>query len=95
MQQFVDLCIMLGCDYCETIRGIGPKKSVELIQRYKSIDALLENLDKKKYPPPEGWVYKQAAQLFTKPEVTDPEAIGVRFSQRFRLFFFLAKMDGA
>ncbi|VUZ43386.1 unnamed protein product [Hymenolepis diminuta] len=81
MQQFVDLCIMLGCDYCETIRGIGPKKSVELIQRYKSIDALLENLDRKKYPPPEGWIYKQAAQLFTKPEVTDPETIGLKWTE--------------
>lgn len=24
-EQFVDLCILLGCDYCDTIRGIGPK----------------------------------------------------------------------
>jgi flap endonuclease-1 len=23
--QFVDLCILLGCDYCDTIKGIGPK----------------------------------------------------------------------
>ena len=23
--QFVDLCILLGCDYCDNIRGIGPK----------------------------------------------------------------------
>jgi len=24
--QFIDLCILLGCDYCDKIRGIGPKK---------------------------------------------------------------------
>jgi flap endonuclease-1 len=24
-EQFVDLCILLGCDYCDTVRGIGPK----------------------------------------------------------------------
>jgi flap endonuclease-1 len=23
--QFVDLCILLGCDYCDNIKGIGPK----------------------------------------------------------------------
>lgn len=23
--QFVDLCILLGCDYCDTVKGIGPK----------------------------------------------------------------------
>ncbi|VDO03928.1 unnamed protein product [Rodentolepis nana] len=81
MEQFVDLCIMLGCDYCETIKGIGPKKSVELIQRYKSIDAVLENLDKKKYTTPEGWIYKQAAQLFTEPEVIDPETIELKWTE--------------
>lgn len=25
-EQFVDLCIMLGCDYCGSIRGVGQKK---------------------------------------------------------------------
>lgn len=77
MEQFVDLCILLGCDYCESIRGIGPKKSVELIQRHKSLDGILENLDKKKYSPPEGWIYKEAARLFAEPDVTDPEKIEV------------------
>lgn len=79
MEQFVDLCILLGCDYCEGIKGIGPKKSVELIQKYGSIDNVLENLDKKKYAPPEGWVYKQAAQLFAEPDVTDPALIEAGF----------------
>ena len=37
-EEFVDLCILLGCDYCATIRGIGPKKAVELIKQYKSIE---------------------------------------------------------
>ena len=23
MEMFIDLCILLGCDYCDTIRGIG------------------------------------------------------------------------
>jgi flap endonuclease-1 len=24
-EQFVDLCILCGCDYCSTIKGVGPK----------------------------------------------------------------------
>ena len=28
MDQFVDLCILLGCDYCEKIRGMGPKSAL-------------------------------------------------------------------
>lgn len=79
MSQFVDLCIMLGCDYCDTIKGIGPKKSIELIQKHKSIEAALQQLDKKKYPPPVDWIYKEAAQLFAEPEVTDPEKIDVGY----------------
>ena len=31
-EQFVDLCILLGCDYVDKIRGIGPKKSIELVR---------------------------------------------------------------
>jgi flap endonuclease-1 len=27
MEQFVDLCILCGCDYCDSVRGIGPKKA--------------------------------------------------------------------
>lgn len=47
MPQFVDLCIMLGCDYCDTIRGVGPKKAFDLIIKHKSIENVLENLDTK------------------------------------------------
>ncbi len=30
--QFVDLCILLGCDYCDKIKGVGPKNALKLIQ---------------------------------------------------------------
>lgn len=44
-EEFVDLCILLGCDYCPTIRGIGRKKGLELIQKYRTIENILENID--------------------------------------------------
>ena len=31
-EQFIDLCILLGCDYCDKIKGIGPKNALKLIQ---------------------------------------------------------------
>lgn len=46
-EQFIDLCILLGCDYCNNIRGIGPKKAFELIKQYKNIETILENIDPK------------------------------------------------
>lgn len=30
--QFVDFCILCGCDYAGTIRGIGPIRALQLIQ---------------------------------------------------------------
>ena len=49
MDQFIDICILCGCDYTDSIRGIGPKKAFEFIKRYKNIETLLAHLDKNKY----------------------------------------------
>ena len=43
---FVDLCIMLGCDYTGTIKGIGHKTAYKFIKQYKSIENILENKPK-------------------------------------------------
>jgi flap endonuclease-1 len=79
-EQFIDLCILLGCDYCDTIKGIGPKRAVDLVKEYKSIDVILEKIDKEKYKVPENWLYKEARQLFIKPEITDPDTIDLKWT---------------
>ena len=76
--QFIDLCILLGCDYCDSIRGIGPKKAVEFIKKYGNIEKVLESLDKTKYPIPDDWNYQGARELFKNPEVKDPAEVEVR-----------------
>lgn len=38
---FLDFCIMCGCDYNENMKGIGPKRSLDLIRRYGTIDEIL------------------------------------------------------
>jgi len=40
--QFIDVCILLGCDYCPTINGIGMSKALILIQKYGSLDELIK-----------------------------------------------------
>lgn len=77
--QFIDLCILLGCDYCDSIRGIGPKRAIELIKTHKTLEKVLEHIDTKKYTVPENWIYKQARELFINPEVADPATIEVGF----------------
>lgn len=34
---FQDLCILMSCDFNKNIKGVGPKKSIELIKKYKNI----------------------------------------------------------
>ena len=55
--QFVDLCILLGCDYCDSIRGIGPVSGLKLIREHKSIEAVLKHLkdSKSKSEVPANW----------------------------------------
>lgn len=68
---------MLGCDYTNSIKGVGPKRAIELIKTHRTLEKIIENLDIKKFPIPEDWNYKQARLLFQKPEVIDPETIDV------------------
>ena len=69
MDQFIDLCILLGCDYCETIKGIGPVHAYEMIQEYENIETILENLGPK-YTVPDNWKYKEAREMFKNPIVS-------------------------
>lgn len=79
--EFIDLCILLGCDYCDSIRGIGPKRAIDLIKQHKTIDEILKHLDSKKYTVPEDWMYKEARRLFQEPEVADPEELELKWSE--------------
>ena len=78
--QFIDLCILLGCDYCGTIRGIGRVRAVELIDKYKNIENVIKSLDPKKYPTPENFNYVRARELFKNPDVTDPKTIDLKWT---------------
>jgi flap endonuclease-1 len=76
MDQFIDLGILLGCDYVDRIPGIGPVKAYEMIKKWKTIEEILKRLDKKKYKVPEEFTQNFAAarELFKNPDVT-PHAV--------------------
>jgi len=80
-EEFVDLCILLGCDYVDKIKGIGPKKAIELVKKHKNIETILNNIDKTKYPPPENWLYTEARRLFTSPDVTPASEIDLKWEK--------------
>merc|ERR1712048_801280 len=49
-EQFVDLCMLCGCDYLGKIRGIGPVKALSLIKAHGSIEAILDARKKQGQP---------------------------------------------
>jgi len=78
-KQFVDLCILLGCDYLDPIPKIGPSTALKLIREHGSLEKVVEfiqNDPKKRYTIPEDWPYQDARELFFNPDVRqadDPE----------------------
>lgn len=47
MTQFIELCILLGCDYLEPIKGVGPKSALKLIREYGSLGEIVKHLREK------------------------------------------------
>ncbi|KAF5311726.1 hypothetical protein D9611_009458 [Ephemerocybe angulata] len=47
MSQFIDLCILLGCDYLEPIKGVGPKSALKLIREHGDLASVVKHLNEK------------------------------------------------
>jgi flap endonuclease-1 len=45
LDEFIDLCIMCGCDYCDSIDGVGPMTAYKLIKEHRSIDKVVAALE--------------------------------------------------
>ncbi|KAF5451230.1 hypothetical protein F2P56_026350 [Juglans regia] len=81
MDQFIDLCILSGCDYCDSIRGIGGQTALKLIRQHGSIENILENINKERFHIPDDWPYQEARQLFKEPVVyTDEEQLEIKWT---------------
>ena len=46
MNQFVDMCVLMGSDYCENIKGVGPKTAYKLISEKGSLEKVIKHLKK-------------------------------------------------
>ena len=78
-EQFIDLCIMLGCDYAPRIIGIKSELALALIKKYKCIESILENFDTintdldaiepgRFIKLPENFTYQRARNIFNDHE---------------------------
>lgn len=71
--QLIDIAILIGTDYNEGIKGIGPKKAYELIKTYGSAEKIPElrrhlSIDE----------LQEIRELFLNPEVTDDYKLDFR-----------------
>ncbi|TVY33284.1 Flap endonuclease [Lachnellula subtilissima] len=75
-KQFVDLCILLGCDYLDPVPKVGPQTALRLIREHKTLEAFVDyakNDKKSKFVIPEDWPYADARELFFNPDVRPAE----------------------
>ena len=79
--EFVDLCMLLGCDYMDKIEGIGPVKALQLMKQHRSIEAVLEAIKGTKYKVPENFDFVRARDLFINHEVLDPKAMKLKWGK--------------
>ena len=69
-EQLVDLSILMGNDFTEGIKGIGPKKGLGLIKEYKTLENLPPDISEKVCPH-----YEEIRQIFLNPDVTDDYSV--------------------
>ncbi|KAI9491857.1 PIN domain-like protein [Zychaea mexicana] len=79
-KQFTDLCILLGCDYVDSIKGVGPSRAFSLIKEHKAIEEALEHLPEKlRENVPDDWKFGDARELFLKPDVRPAKTIELKW----------------
>ena len=83
MPEFIDLCILLGCDYAPSIKGIGPKKGFQLIKEHKTLESVVASLDKIKYVIPDELMenLNDIRAIFKAPEVTPGDQIELHWGK--------------
>ncbi len=74
--QFVDLCILLGCDYVDPIPKVGPSTALKLIREHGTLEKVVEfmkNDPKERYAVPDDWPFADARDLFFSPDVREAD----------------------
>jgi flap endonuclease-1 len=93
--EFVDLCILCGCDYSPTIEGVGFTTALKLIRELNSIEEILRFVEEKqKYKVPEFFPYPEARDLFLQPDVDTDVTIHWETPDPTSVYNFLVRQKG-
>lgn len=86
MDQFIDICILCGCDYTGSIQNLGPTRAFNFIKEHENIEGVLkfideENLSNKRktkyHYSLSDFLYEESRKLFKNPEVTSSSELKV------------------
>jgi flap endonuclease-1 len=67
-EQFIELCILFGCDYCTNISEVKTNIIYETYIKYKNIDMTLKELKQLNYNIPDTIDYIEAKKYFNSDE---------------------------
>ena len=67
-EQLIDMAILIGTDFNDGVRGIGPKKSLDLLRRFGNLESM-----KGAVAVPEE--YAEVRKIFLEPEITDAYSV--------------------
>jgi flap endonuclease-1 len=88
-EQLIDLAILIGTDFNEGIRGIGPKTALRLLKRYGKIENLPADVRGKIDPR-----YQEVRKIFLHPQVTEDYTIGYGSIEEDEVYEFLCVKKG-
>ena len=83
--QFIDFCILCGCDYTCTIPKVGPVTALKLIKEFNSIEGIVNS--GKNYQIPDNFNYLNARSLFIKNEEYSKE--NIEFNKKIKKPLFI------
>jgi flap endonuclease-1 len=78
--------MLVGTDYAEGVKGVGPKTALKLVKEHKTLEKVLANVNWTDETDPEE-IYK----FFLKPPVTDSYKIEWEMPQEEKLIEFMVK----
>lgn len=73
-EEFMDMCILCGCDYTSKIGGMGPMNAYKMIKKHGNIESTLIELKKNSkfsVPSEENFNYEKARDLFVNSSKDD------------------------
>lgn len=71
-KKIIDLAILLGCDYCPSVKGIGTIGAYKYIQKYGTIEKIIKNENIQL-----GYDFNKARRYFINPPTTNTKKIKI------------------